>query len=179
MGFEVAPEIAGLAITVKSQGLGSVLMAGKPAATGPTTRLAPVPQGILDALSTADVALHNGDAHPRKQLWSHEAPVTLFGAVETSIGWNDVGKTFDWLASRFSNCESFRQEVIAAETSGDLAYVVAVEHTTVSMNGAPPAEYKLRVTTVLRREGNQWKVVHRHGSPVLGDSLSNVWQLKA
>ncbi|MBI2077211.1 MAG: nuclear transport factor 2 family protein [Euryarchaeota archaeon] len=149
------------------------------AATGPTTRLAAVPKEILDALSKADLALHNGDARPRKQIWSHEAPVTLFGAVETSMGWDDVGKTFDWLASRFSNCQSSRQEVIAAQTSGDLAYVVAIEHTTVSMGGAPPAPYKLRVTTILRREGGQWKVVHRHGSPVHSDSRSNVWQLKA
>lgn len=152
---------------------------GRKAATGSTTRPDTVPQSILDALSEADLALHNGDARPRKELWSHEAPVSLFGAVETSIGWDDIGKTFDWLASRFSNCESSRQEVIAAETSGDLAYVVAIEHTTVSMGGAPPAPYKLRVTTILRREGGQWKVVHRHGSPVQSDSRSNVWQLKA
>lgn len=148
-------------------------------ATGPTTRLATVPKEVLDALLKADLALHNGDARPRKQIWSHEAPVTLFGAVETSMGWDDVGKTFDWLASRFSNCQSSRQDVIAAETSGDLAYVVAIEHTTVSMGGAPPAPYKLRVTTILRREGGHWKVVHRHGSPVQSDSRSNVWQLKA
>lgn len=148
-------------------------------APGPTTRLDAVPQSILDALSEADLALHNGDARPRKQLWSHEAPVTLFGAVENGNGWDEVGKTFDWLASRFSNCQSSRQEVIAAETSGGLAYVVAIEHTTVSMGGAPPAPYQLRVTTILRREGGQWKVVHRHGSPVHSDSRSNVWQLKA
>jgi len=148
-------------------------------AKGPTTRLDAVPQAILDALSEADLALHNGDARPRKQLWSHEAPVTLFGAVETGNGWDEVGQIFDWLASRFSNCKSNRQEVIAAETSGDLAYVVAIEHTTVSMGGAPPAQYKLRVTTILRREGGRWKVVHRHGSPVHSDSRSNVWQLKS
>lgn len=145
----------------------------------PTTKLDAVPQTILDALSETDVALHNGDARPRKQLWSHEAPVTLFGAVETGNGWTEIGKIFDWLASRFSNCQSSHQEIIAAETSGDLAYVVAIEHTTVSMGGAPPAAYKLRVTTILRREGGQWKVVHRHGSPVQSDSRSNVWQLKA
>lgn len=54
-------------------------------------------------------------------------------------------------------------EIIAAEARGDLAYTVALEHTTASVNGAEPKLYVLRVTTVFRREDGQWKVVHRYG----------------
>lgn len=71
-----------------------------------------------------------------------------------------------WLAERFSNCESFEYEVIAAGASGDLAYIVGIEHTTASVWGAPPEPYALRVTTIFRREDGEWKVVHRHGDPV-------------
>src|SRR5262249_30017784 len=35
-------------------------------------------------------------------------------------------------------------EVVAAGASGDLAYLVAFEHTTASVNGAPPESYTLR-----------------------------------
>jgi ketosteroid isomerase-like protein len=40
---------------------------------------------------------------------------------------------------------------------------VAFEHTTASVNGARPEPYTLRVTTVFRREGGEWRIVHRHG----------------
>jgi ketosteroid isomerase-like protein len=118
----------------------------------------------MPRLKVAETALHNGDASPRAAMWSHEDPVTLFGAVTTKAGWEDVGPTFDWLASTFSNCASAEYEVLAAGASGDLAYVAGIEHTTASINGEPKT-YALRVTTIFRREEGEWKVVHRHGDP--------------
>ncbi|KRE71759.1 YybH family protein [Arthrobacter sp. Soil762] len=118
---------------------------------------------VMPVLTEADTALHNGDAEPRKALWSRTAPVTLFGAARTTIGADEVIPFFDLLASRFSNCASFTYEVTAAGVSGDLAYVVGIEHTTASVGGADPLPYTLRVTTIFRREGGDWKIVHRHG----------------
>jgi ketosteroid isomerase-like protein len=120
-------------------------------------------KAILPRLLEADSALHNGDASGRIAIWSQNDPVTLFGAAKTSIGWTDISAVFEWLGSSFSNCESFDYEVIAADVSGDLAYIVGFEHTTASVNGAPPEPYSLRVTTIFRRENGEWKVVHRHG----------------
>jgi ketosteroid isomerase-like protein len=119
----------------------------------------------MPRLTEADTALHNGDAGPRIAIWSRNDPVTLFGAAVTKSGWGQIGPTFDWLASRFSNCESFEYEVIAAGASGDLAYIVGIEHTTARIDDAAPLPYSLRVTTVFRREDGEWKVVHRHGDP--------------
>ncbi len=87
----------------------------------------------------------------------------LFGAVMTKTGWAEIRPAFEWLAAQFSNCESFEYEVIAAGASEDLGYVVGIEHTTTSIGGRPPQRYALRVTTIFRREGGVWKVVHRHG----------------
>lgn len=128
-------------------------------------KLGAAPDGILEKLIAADTAIHNGDAKPRKKLWSHGNPVTLFGAAVTKSGWKDIGQTFDWLASRFSKCSAFDNEVVASGSSGDLAYIVGIEHTTASVGGAPPAPYSLRVTTILRREAGEWRVIHRHGDP--------------
>ena len=122
-------------------------------------------ESMLPQLTAADTALHNGDATGRAALWSRSDPVTLFGAAVTTSGWEKVGATFDWLATRFSNCTSFDYDVLAAGVSGDLAYIVGVEHTTASIGGDPPAEYALRVTTIFRREAGEWRVVHRHGDP--------------
>lgn len=121
---------------------------------------------VLPRLKTADTALHNGDPRPREAMWAHSNPVTLFGAVWTATGWAEIGPTFERLASRLSNCQSFEYEVVAADVSGDLGYIVGIERTTASIAGAPPQAYELRVTTILRREGGEWKVVHRHGDPV-------------
>lgn len=124
----------------------------------------------MPRLTAADTALHNGDASPRMAIWSHNDPVTLFGAAISASGWAQLRTTFDLLASRFSNCSSWEYEVIAAGASGDLAYVVGIEHTTASVAGAAPEPYELRVTTVFRRESGDWKVVHRHADPLPGST---------
>ncbi len=59
-------------------------------------------------------------------------------------------------------------ELIAAGASGDLAYTVAYEHNTVSVDGAPRT-YTLRVTQVYRREDGEWKLAHRHGDELTPD----------
>ena len=124
----------------------------------------------MERLIQADTALHNGDAGPRTAMWSHNDPVTLLGAAVSNTGWRDIRATFEWLGARFSNCESFEIEVLAAGASGDLAYLVAIERTTASIGSEPPVPYSLRVTTVFRREDGEWKVVHRHADP-LADSV--------
>jgi ketosteroid isomerase-like protein len=133
-------------------------------------------KSVLPRLTEADTAFHNGDARPRIAIWSRKDPVTLFGALLTKGGWQEVGPAFEWLASRFSNCESFEYEVIAAGASGDLAYLVGIERTKASVGGAAPEAYALRVTTIFRRENGEWKAVHRHGDP-LPDSVAARSQL--
>jgi ketosteroid isomerase-like protein len=108
-------------------------------------------------------ALHNGDPQPRLAMWSTKNPVTLFGAAMSGSGWEQVSGIFHSIASRWSNCTDQRVEIIAASVSGDLAYTVELEHTSVSVDGVPVDPYTLRVTQVYCRENGEWKVVHRHG----------------
>jgi ketosteroid isomerase-like protein len=133
---------------------------------------------MLPRLTAADRAIHDGDAGPRKALWSRQDPVTLFGAAMMTTGWPQIEATFDRLATQFSDCTSFDIEVVAAGVSGDLAYLVAFEHTTAAIGGDPRAPYTLRVTTIFRREAGAWKVVHRHADP-LPDGASTKERLSA
>ncbi|MCD2195399.1 nuclear transport factor 2 family protein [Actinomycetospora endophytica] len=128
---------------------------------------------VVPRLVEADTALHNGDAAPRRALWSHEDPVTLFGAAITTHGWPAVSTVFGQLADTFSDCTAYDCEVLAAGTSGDLGYLVAIERVTLSMEGGPPRSIALRATTVFRREDGAWKAVHRHGDP--GPSDTYTW----
>jgi len=122
-------------------------------------------RSVLPMLTAADTALHNGDASERKAMWCHDKTVTVFGAAVNKKGWDEIGPTFDWLERQFSNCASFEYEVVSAGVGRDLGYVVGIEHTTASVGGEPASPYSLRVTTILRREDGQWKVVHRHADP--------------
>jgi ketosteroid isomerase-like protein len=123
---------------------------------------------IMPRLIAAETALHNGDVEPRLTMWSRTDPVTLFGAWLSDAGWEAVSNAFRVLASRFSDCTSYDIELLAAGASGDLAYTVAYEHTSASVEGVPRT-YTLRVTQVYRREEGEWKLVHRHGDELATD----------
>ena len=120
---------------------------------------------VLPRLTEAETAMHNGDAGPRLAMWSRRSPVTLFGALQSRSGGEELSSTFEWVASRFSACSSYEIELVAAGASGDLGYTVAYEHTTASVQGKP-SSYTLRVTHVYRREEGEWRVVHRHADSV-------------
>ena len=100
---------------------------------------------------------------PWMAMWSRTEPLTLFGAVKSGRDWDEIAPIFQELGQQFSNCLSHKTEIVAAEARGDLAYIVALERTTASINGAEPTPYVLRVTTIFRRENGEWKAVHRHG----------------
>ena len=112
----------------------------------------------------AEKAIHNGELAPRLEIWSTRDPVTLFGAWgPCKSGWEDVSRTFHWVASRFSDNEAYEFELVAAGVSGDLAYTVGYEHSSSSIDGGPAEPKTLRVTHIYRREDGEWKIVHRHG----------------
>lgn len=72
----------------------------------------------------AETAIHNGDIGPRLKMWSRKDPVTVLGALGiVSNGWDEVSRTFHWIASRFSNCTPYDLELLAMRQWG-LAYTV-------------------------------------------------------
>jgi ketosteroid isomerase-like protein len=134
---------------------------------------------FLPRQERAEKAIHDGVVRPRLDLWTRRDPVTLFGAaVPCASGWDQLLPTFDWVASRFRNCSSYRFEVVAAGVSGDLAYVAGFEHTTAEIEGVETS-YTLRSTHVYRREDGRWRIVHRHGDAPPRDPRSSDNTLRA
>lgn len=111
----------------------------------------------------AEIALHNGDAAPRRAIWSRNDPVTVLGALKNATGQQELDALFEHLADRFSDCTSYDFELLEAEVRADTAYTVGFEHTSASVNGVPHS-YTVRATQIYRREDGAWKVAHRHGS---------------
>jgi ketosteroid isomerase-like protein len=51
--------------------------------------------------------------------------------------------------------------------TADLGYVVYLEHAEVQLAGSDEmVPSTLRVTMIFRREGDNWKVAHRHADPI-------------
>ena len=116
-------------------------------------------------LKDAEIALHNGDAGPRRAIWSRRDPVTVLGAWKSAAGQQELTELFDELGRSFSDCTSYFHEVVAADVVGDMAYTVGYEHTEASVNGVPRT-YTLRATQIYRREDGEWRVSHRHADTV-------------
>jgi len=118
---------------------------------------------VQSALRDAEIAVHNGDAGPRRAIWSQNDPVTVLGAWKNASGQQELDELFDHLADSFSDCTSYEFELLEAEVCGDTAYTVGFEHTSASVNGVART-YTLRATQIYRREDGAWRVAHRHGS---------------
>jgi ketosteroid isomerase-like protein len=69
------------------------------------------------------------------------------------------------LAEKFSDCTEYSEDLIAYGVSGDMAYTVGHERASMRVDGEPRVHH-LRVTQVYRREGDDWRVVHRHADDV-------------
>ena len=120
---------------------------------------------VENELYQAELALHNGDAAPRRALWSRREPVSVLGAWRNAYGQRELDELFTALGESFSECRSYAFELQAFDVMGDMAYTAGLEHTSASVDGQPRT-YTLRATQVYRREGGEWKVAHRHGDTV-------------
>ncbi|MER5829967.1 nuclear transport factor 2 family protein [Streptomyces sp. NPDC002130] len=120
---------------------------------------------VRTALYEAERALHNGDAAPRRALWSRHEPVSVLGAWRSAHGQEELDRLFRTLGRSFSDCTSYVFELQAYDVSGDMAYTAGLEHTSASVDGEPRT-YTLRATQVYRREDGEWRVAHRHGDTV-------------
>lgn len=120
---------------------------------------------VTTTLHDAERALHDGDAGPRRALWSRNEPVSVLGAWRNAQGQDEIDELFVTLGESFSDCTSYEFELRAFDVVGDMAYTAGLEHTSASVDGEPRS-YTLRATQVYRREDGEWRVVHRHGDTV-------------
>ncbi|MFI0847508.1 YybH family protein [Mesorhizobium sp. IMUNJ 23232] len=83
----------------------------------------------------------------------------------TSHGFDDSPKHLAELAAYFRNGGG-KLEVIQSYVTGDMIVLVMVERQHGKVGGLPDQEWSLRVTQVYRRDGSDWRLVHRHADPL-------------
>ncbi len=121
----------------------------------------------IQAYRRALDAFVKGDPAPVLELSSRRDDVTLanpFGPPRR--GWAEVEKTTKEAAASFTG-GSIRFEEVSRYTTPQLGYIVELERVEVQLAGSEGmAPISLRVTVIFRREGETWKVVHRHADPI-------------
>lgn len=109
-----------------------------------------------------------GNPQPVKSLYSHRDDVTLANPFGPTVrGWDEVSKMLDYASSRFGDGAFIGTERIAEYATADLVCVLDVEHWKARIGERQDVEpFDLRVTTTLRRDGDDRKIVHRHADPI-------------
>jgi len=120
-------------------------------------------QAMLAAVDAAQLELQNGRPAAFKALWSQADDITLSGGFGGKIekGWERISQRLDWVGTQFSKGSHSVEQLVANE-SGDLGYVVQVEHIRFYVPGQTQESTRdYRVTMVFRRESSGWRIVHR------------------
>ena len=126
-------------------------------------------QATLERMDAAHVAFHNGNPEPSMAIWSHASDVTLTGGAggPVEMGWENVGRRLRWASAQYTRGRQ-QNERVRVTSSGDLALVVQYEHIWFYPPGSETeSERHYRVTTALRREAGEWRVVHRHADTMM------------
>lgn len=120
-------------------------------------------QEMLAKVDAAQLELQNGKPAAFKALWSHADDITLSGGFGGTIekGWEQISRRLDWVGTQFSKGSNTIERLVVNE-SGDLGYVVQIEHIRFHIPGqAPESSRDYRVTMVFRRESAGWRIIHR------------------
>lgn len=116
----------------------------------------------------ASLAFVNGDIGPLGRIATHVSPATIFGPQGNCVeGADKVNAANASGAKYFEPGGKSTFEVLQMAASGGVAYWAGIQRSTVRMQGkAEAVPMDLRVTEVFRREGDDWKLVHRHADPL-------------
>lgn len=113
---------------------------------------------------TAARAYVNGDSQPLDALSAKSGAATFFGPRGGHTnGAEQVWSRYESDAKAFQKGGETHFEILHLQASDGLAYWVGFQHAQARMQGREQAiPMKLRVTELFRREGDDWKLIHRH-----------------
>jgi len=106
----------------------------------------------------------NGNFEPLERISAERVPATIFGPKGDCVqGADHVNAANEKGARMFKPGGSNTFEIMHSAADNDLAYWVGIQRSVVRMDGKESGvAMDLRVTEIFRREGDEWKLVHRH-----------------
>ncbi len=128
--------------------------------------LDPSVRAAIARLRAAMARVANGDVSAIKALYSHTADATSFyGWGGYEHGWDAVAKRWDWAGQQFKGGTVSYQNLTTVVTP-EMFFTTDIEtYSNQRMAGVEGLTgWSNRVTHVFRREGGEWRLVHRHGN---------------
>jgi ketosteroid isomerase-like protein len=122
---------------------------------------------LVQRTEEATDAFMRGDMDRYLELTTHVRGFTLmkpFGGLAAS--YEDRTESLKEAAGSFKDGEA-KIELLQAHAWGDTVVLVMIERQHGQVGGLPDQDWSLRVTQVYRREGEHWRVVHRHADPLV------------
>jgi ketosteroid isomerase-like protein len=117
-------------------------------------------QRFYEAFSGLDIAAMD-------QIWAHQDYVTcVHPGWSLRSGWPEVRDS--WVLI-FNNTFSMKFDLteVMVQVAGDMAWVICVENIT-SQQSEEPQQAKVLATNLYERIGDEWLLIHHHGSAVMG-----------
>ncbi len=112
-------------------------------------------------------AFESLDIGKMDEVWTHQEYVTCIHPGWTiRSGWPAVRDS--WVLI-FNNTFSMKFELtdVMVQVAGDMAWVICVENLTTQQSDEPQ-QAKVLATNLYELIGNEWLMIHHHGSPVMG-----------
>ena len=123
---------------------------------------------LIGRTAEAASALICGDIRTYLTLIKHADDYTLmdpFGG-EPTRGFDASPAHLEAMA-RFFQAGEANLELVQSYTSGEMVVLVVIERQHGEVGGLPDQDLSLRVTLVFRRDGAEWRLVHRHADPLV------------
>ncbi len=123
---------------------------------------------LVQRTAEANAALIRGDVGGYLALITHAEGYTLmapFGGAPQR-GFDTSPERLAALA-HFFKAGKTDLEVVQTYSSGDMVVLVIIERQRAEVGGLPEQDWSLRVTLVFRREGSEWRLLHRHADPLV------------
>jgi ketosteroid isomerase-like protein len=123
---------------------------------------------LVQRSAEANAALMRGEITKYYEVIPHTEDFMLmspFGGKPTRAS----GLTAERIKAmgRFFRNGTFAQELLQAYGCADMVVLAIIERPHVEVGGLPAQDWPLRVTLVYRREGAEWRLVHRHADPLV------------
>jgi serine phosphatase RsbU (regulator of sigma subunit) len=127
---------------------------------------------LIERYHRATDEFSRGNPEPVKALYAEAEDITLsnpFGPP--SRGRQAVLDGLDYVSGRMSDGKVTGVDEVARYSSDELAIIHEVEHWSARFrtkfgDGEEVVPYDMRATSTFRREGDNWKLVHRHSDPI-------------
>jgi ketosteroid isomerase-like protein len=121
---------------------------------------------LVELSRESNAALLRGDAERYFTLVSMPEDFTLMSPFGGAPSHGAYPRERREQIGKFFKDGSLEQELVQAYGTRDMIVLATIERAHVQVGELPAQDWALRVTLVYRREGSEWRLVHRHADPL-------------